>query len=56
MDEGLILLLVGVVLSASVVAALGAARTGLPVLVRFSASGCCSAPTGRAASSSTTPS
>ena len=35
MDEGLILLLVGIVLSASVVAALGAARTGLPVLVAF---------------------
>ena len=35
MDEGLMLLLVGVVLSASVVAALGAARTGLPVLVAF---------------------
>jgi potassium/hydrogen antiporter len=35
MDEGLMLLLVGVVLSASVVAALGAVRTGLPVLVAF---------------------
>jgi cell volume regulation protein A len=34
-DEGLMLLLVGIVLSASVVAALGAARTGLPVLVAF---------------------
>jgi cell volume regulation protein A len=35
MDEGLMLLLVGVVLSASIVVALGAARTGLPVLVAF---------------------
>jgi cell volume regulation protein A len=39
MDEGLLLLLVGVILSASVVAALGAARTGLPVLVLFLAIG-----------------
>ena len=35
MDEGLILLLVGAVLAASIVVALGAARTGLPVLVAF---------------------
>ena len=35
MDEGLMLLLVGAVLAASVVVALGAARTGLPVLVAF---------------------
>ena len=35
MDEGLTLLLVGVILSASVIAALAAARTGLPVLVLF---------------------
>jgi potassium/hydrogen antiporter len=35
MDEGLLLLLVGAVLAASVVLALGAARTGLPVLVAF---------------------
>jgi potassium/hydrogen antiporter len=35
MDEGLVLLLVGAVLSASIVVALGAARTGLPVLVAF---------------------
>ena len=35
MDEGLALLLVGAVLAASVVVALGAARTGLPVLVAF---------------------
>jgi cell volume regulation protein A len=34
-DEGLLLLLVGAVLSASVVVALGAARSGLPVLVSF---------------------
>ena len=34
-DEGLMLLLVGAVLSASIVVALGAARTGLPVLVAF---------------------
>jgi potassium/hydrogen antiporter len=34
-DEGLALLLVGAVLAASVVAALGAARTGMPVLVAF---------------------
>ena len=33
--EGLLLLLVGAVLAASVVVALGAARTGLPVLVAF---------------------
>ena len=35
MDEGLIILLVGAVLAASIVVALGAARTGLPVLVAF---------------------
>ena len=35
MDEGLILLVVGAVLAASIVVALGAARTGLPVLVAF---------------------
>ena len=35
MDEGLVLLLVGAVLAASIVVALGAARTGLPVLVAF---------------------
>ena len=35
MDEGLMLLVVGAVLAASVVVALGAARTGLPVLVAF---------------------
>ncbi len=34
-DEGMMLLLVGAVLSASLVVALGAARTGLPVLVAF---------------------
>jgi potassium/hydrogen antiporter len=34
-DEGLIILLVGAVLAASIVVALGAARTGLPVLVAF---------------------
>jgi cell volume regulation protein A len=34
-DEGLLLLLVGAVLGASIVVALGAARTGLPVLVAF---------------------
>jgi cell volume regulation protein A len=34
-DEGLLLLLLGAVLAASVVLALGAARTGLPVLVAF---------------------
>ncbi len=35
MDEGLLLLLVGAILATSVVLALGAARTGLPVLVAF---------------------
>ncbi|MBA3429126.1 MAG: cation:proton antiporter, partial [Actinobacteria bacterium] len=35
MDEGLMLLLLGAVLAASIVVALGAARTGLPVLVAF---------------------
>ena len=39
MDEGLLLLLVGAVLAASIVVALGAARTGLPVLVAFLALG-----------------
>ncbi|HUG65541.1 MAG TPA: potassium/proton antiporter [Gaiellaceae bacterium] len=34
-DEGLLLLVVGAVLGASVLVALGAARTGLPVLVAF---------------------
>src|SRR5438034_9893736 len=34
-DEGLLLLLVGAILAASIVLALGAARTGLPVLVAF---------------------
>jgi len=34
-DEGLALLIVGAVLAASIVVALGAARTGLPVLVAF---------------------
>ncbi len=38
-DEGLVLLLVGAILSASLVVALGAARTGLPVLVAFLALG-----------------
>src|SRR4051794_2425008 len=35
MDEGLLLLVVGAILGGSVVAAYGAARTGLPVLVAF---------------------
>jgi potassium/hydrogen antiporter len=35
MDDGLLLLIVGAVLAASVVVALGAARTGFPVLVAF---------------------
>ncbi len=39
MDEGLILLLGGIVLALSVLLALGAARTGLPVLVAFLALG-----------------
>ncbi len=39
MDEGLALLLVGAVLTASIVVALGAARTGLPLLVGFLALG-----------------
>jgi cell volume regulation protein A len=39
MDEGLVLLLVGAILAASIVLALGAARTGLPVLVVFLALG-----------------
>ena len=34
-DEGTVILLVGLVLAASIVVALGAARTGLPVLVAF---------------------
>jgi cell volume regulation protein A len=34
-DEGLLLLVVGAILAASIVVALGAARTGLPVLVAF---------------------
>jgi len=38
-DEGLVLLLVGAILAASIVLALGAARTGLPVLVVFLALG-----------------
>jgi cell volume regulation protein A len=38
-DEGLMLLIVGAVLAASIVVALGAARTGLPVLVAFLALG-----------------
>ena len=39
MDEGTLLLLVGAILAASIVVALGAARTGLPVLVAFLALG-----------------
>jgi potassium/hydrogen antiporter len=39
MDEGLVLLLVGTILAASVLVALGAARTGVPVLVAFLALG-----------------
>src|ERR687897_31866 len=39
MDEGLVLLLVGVLLAASVLVALGSARTGVPVLVAFLALG-----------------
>ena len=39
MDEGLVLLLVGAVLGASVLLALGTARTGVPVLVAFLALG-----------------
>ena len=35
MDEGLLLLLIGAILAASIIVALGAARTGLPVLVAF---------------------
>ena len=38
-DEGTAILLVGLVLAASIVVALGAARTGLPVLVAFLALG-----------------
>jgi potassium/hydrogen antiporter len=38
-DEGVVILLVGLVLAASLVVALGAARTGLPVLVAFLALG-----------------
>jgi cell volume regulation protein A len=34
-DEGALLLLVGAVLAVSIAAALGAARTGFPVLVAF---------------------
>src|SRR5687768_5452053 len=39
MDEGLVLLLVGALLAASVLVALGSARTGVPVLVGFLALG-----------------
>ena len=39
MDEGLLLLVVGAILGGSVIAAHGAARTGLPVLVAFLATG-----------------
>ena len=39
MDEGLVLLIVGAVLAASIVVALGAARTGLPCSSRSSALG-----------------
>ena len=39
MDEGLVLLIVGAVLAASVLVALGSARTGVPVLVLFLALG-----------------
>ena len=49
------LLVVGAVLAASVVVALGAARTGLPVLVAFLGLGMLLGPTVRAGSSSTTP-
>ena len=38
-EEGLLLLLVGAILAASIVVAIGAARTGLPVLVAFLALG-----------------
>ena len=56
MDEGILLLLVGAVLSASILVALGAARTGLPVLVAFLALGMLLGSDGPAGSSSTTPS
>ena len=39
MDEGVALLVVGAVLGASVLLALGTARTGVPVLVAFLALG-----------------
>ncbi|MGH3071065.1 MAG: potassium/proton antiporter [Gaiellaceae bacterium] len=39
MEEGLVLLLVGAILAASIVGALGAARAGFPVLVAFLALG-----------------
>jgi cell volume regulation protein A len=39
MDEGLVVLVVGAILAVSVAGALGAARTGLPVLVAFLALG-----------------
>ena len=39
MDEGLVLLAVGAILAASALAALAAARTGVPVLVAFLALG-----------------
>ena len=39
MDEGLILLIVGAILGASVLVALGASRTGVPALVAFLALG-----------------
>lgn len=39
MDEGMVLLLVGAVLAASIVVALGASRTGVPALVAFLALG-----------------
>ena len=45
MEVGTLLLLVGAVLAASILVGLGASRAGVPALVAFSRSGCCSVPT-----------
>jgi NhaP-type Na+/H+ and K+/H+ antiporter len=55
-DEGFALLVVGLILGLSVALALGAARTGLPVLVAFLGLGMLLASDGPGGSSSTMPS
>ena len=56
MDEGLVLLVIGATLAASALAALAAGGPVCPFWSRSWCSACSSAPTARAASSSTTPS